>query len=157
MARKPQPGKKFKYRLETVLKVRKIAEREEKEVFARRQREYLSEKEKEEALEMRKKTKQDELKSSVSKGPISNFEKVLHSHAHLSLLKKNIEGQIEKVLEATKKVETQRVKLIKSVKERKVMEKDKDNRKKDYKKMSDKLETDFLDEISTQRYKRRED
>jgi len=153
MAREQKPGK-FKYTLETVLRVRGIKERREKEKFADKQREYLTEKEKEEQLEEEKKEKEGELKHIIKKGPISQFEKVLRRHAHLGVLKKDVDEQIEKVIDASKRLEDQRSKLIESMKDRKIIEKDKGHRLEDYDEMMKNLEIKFLDEIATQRFKR---
>jgi flagellar export protein FliJ len=153
MAREQKPGK-FKYTLETVLRVRGIKERREKEKFADKQREYLTEKEKEELLEEEKKEKEGELKHIIKKGPISQFEKVLRRHAHLGVLKKDIDEQIEKVIDASKRLEDQRSKLIESMKDRKIIEKDKGHKLEDYDDMMKNLEIKFLDEIATQRFKR---
>ena len=153
MVREQKPGK-FKYTLETVLKVRGIKERREKEKFADKQREYLTEKEKEEQLEEEKKEKEGELKHIIKKGPISQFEKVLRRHAHLGVLKKDIDDQIEKVIDASKRLEDQRSKLIESMKDRKIIEKDKGHKLEDYDDMMKNLEIKFLDEIATQRFKR---
>jgi len=153
MAREQKPGK-FKYTLETVLRVRGIKERREKEKFADKQREYLTEKEKEELLEEEKKEKEGELKHIIKKGPISQFEKVLRRHAHLGVLKKDIDEQIEKVIDASKRLEDQRSKLIESMKDRKIIEKDKGHKLDDYDDMMKNLEIKFLDEIATQRFKR---
>ena len=153
MAREQKPGK-FKYTLETVLRVRGIKERREKEKFADKQREYLTEKEKEELLEEEKKEKEGELKHIIKKGPISQFEKVMRRHAHLGVLKKDIDDQIEKVIDASKRLEDQRSKLIESMKDRKIIEKDKGHKLDDYDDMMKSLEIKFLDEIATQRFKR---
>ena len=153
MAKEQKPGK-FKYTLETVLKVRGIKERREKEKFADKQREYLTEKEKEEQLEEEKKEKEGELKHIIKKGPISQFEKVMRRHAHLGVLKKDIDDQIEKVIDASKRLEDQRSKLIESMKDRKIIEKDKGHKLEDYDDMMKNLEIKFLDEIATQRFKR---
>jgi flagellar export protein FliJ len=153
MVREQKPGK-FKYTLETVLKVRGIKERREKEKFADKQREYLTEKEKEEQLEEEKKEKEGELKHIIKKGPISQFEKVMRRHAHLGVLKKDIDDQIEKVIDASKRLEDQRSKLIESMKDRKIIEKDKGHKLEDYDDMMKNLEIKFLDEIATQRFKR---
>jgi flagellar FliJ protein len=148
-----KPGK-FKYSLETVLKVRNIKERNEKERFAEKQRQYMTEKEKEEKMEAEKAEKQTELKGIIRKGPISEFEKVMRRHAHLGVLKKDIDVQVEKVIETSKKMEDQRAKLVDAMKDRKIMEKNKENKLKDYDKMMKDLEIKFLDEIATQRFKR---
>ena len=153
MAREQKPGK-FKYTLETVLRVRGIKERREKEKFADKQKEYLTEKEKEELLEEEKKAKEGELKHIIKKGPISQFEKVLRRHAHLGVLKRDIDEQIEKVIDASKRLEDQRSKLIESMKDRKIIERDKGHKLEDYDEMMKNLEIKFLDEIATQRFKR---
>lgn len=153
MAREQKPGR-FKYDLETVLKVRGIKERKERERFADKQREYLLEKQKEEQLEEEKKEKEGELKHIIKKGPISEFEKVMRRHAHLGVLRKDIDDQIEKVIDSSKKLEDQRVKLIESMKDRKIIEKNKEHRFKEYEEMMKDLEIKFLDEVATQRFKR---
>jgi flagellar export protein FliJ len=153
MAREQKPGR-FRYSLETVLKVRGIRERKEKEKFAEKERDYITEKEKEEKLEEEKVEKEGELKHIIKKGPISEFEKVLRRHAHLGVLKKDIDTQIEKVIDASKLLEMQRAKLVESMKERKIIEKDKENKLGDYEDMMKDLEIKFLDEIATQRFKR---
>jgi flagellar protein FliJ len=148
-----KPGK-FKYSLETVLKVRNIKETKEREQFAKKQREYMTEKEKEEQMEAEKAEKQTELKGIIRKGPISEFEKVMRRHAHLGVLKKEIDDQVEKVIETSKKLEDQRAKLVDAMKDRKIMEKNKENKLKEYDKMMKDLEIKFLDEIATQRFKK---
>jgi flagellar FliJ protein len=153
MAREQKPGR-FKYSLETVLKVRGIRERKEKERFAEKEREYITEKQKEEQLEEEKTEKEGELKHIIKKGPISEFEKVLRRHAHLGVLRKDIDEQIEKVIDSSKRLEVQRAKLVESMKERKIIEKDKEHKLGDYEDMMKDLEIKFLDEIATQRFKR---
>lgn len=153
MARKPKPGKKFKYGLETVLKVRGIREKKEQEKFAEKKRSYLTEKEKEELLRDKKHGEEDEIREAFSeKGPVSDFQKVLRRHAHLGVLKGEIDKQVEKVIEASQLLESQREQLIKSMKDKKIMEKDKENKFKDYTKMMQDLEIKFLDEIATERF-----
>lgn len=151
---KEQKPERFKYALETVLKVRAIKERKEKERFAEKQKEYLTEKQKEEQLEEDKREKEGELKHIIKKGPISQFEKVLRRHAHLGVLRKDIDNQIEKVIDASRKLEDQRAKLVDSMKDRKIIEKNKEHRLDEYKEMMKQLEIKFLDEIATQRFKR---
>ena len=149
-----QTGGRFNYSLETVLKVRGIRERKEKEKFAEKQRDYMTEKQKEEDLKENKREKEGELKGIIKKGPISQFEKVLRRHAHLGVLKKDIDDQIEKVIDASKRLESQRTKLIESMKDRKIIEKNREHRLDDYNKLMKDLEIKFLDEIATTRFKR---
>jgi len=154
MAKEMKPGK-FKYTLETVLKVKNIRERKEKEKFAEKQRDYLTEKQMEERMEQEKKSKEGELKNIIHKGPISEFEKVMRRHAHLGVLKKGIDDQIEKVIDASKKLEEQRTNLVESMKERKIIEKNKEHQLGAYKEMMKQLEINFLDEIATTRFKKK--
>jgi len=150
---KTKPGKKFSYDLETVLKVRGIREKKEQEKFAEKKREYLTEKQKEEAIESEKKGKEEELRGVFRKGPISNFEKVMRRRAHLEVLKDNLDEQVEKVIEASKLLEEQRARLVESMKDKKIMEKHKEKKLDEYKKLMQDLELKFMDEIATQRFK----
>ncbi|OGC22112.1 hypothetical protein A2291_07195 [candidate division WOR-1 bacterium RIFOXYB2_FULL_42_35] len=149
---KPKPGKKFKYDLQTVLKVREIKEKKEQEQFARKQRKLFEEQKKEEDIKDNKLNKEDDLRGVFEKGPITDFTKVLTRKAHLEVLKDDLEKQVEKVIEAGKLLEEQRAKLIISMKDRKVMEKHKEKKLVEYDKLMLDLETKFLDEIATQRF-----
>ena len=153
MAKKPQPGKKFKYGLESVLKVRAIKEKKEQEKFADKKRKYLTEKEREEAIEQEKKGKEEELRGVFKRGPISDFTKVLRRKAHLEVLKDDLDEQVEKVIEASKLLEEQRARLVASMKDKKIMEKHKEKKLDEYKKIMQELELKFMDEIATERFK----
>lgn len=154
MAKEVTPGKKFKYGLETVLKVRGIREKKEQEKFADKKRAYLTEKEKEEALKQKKAGEEQEIREAFKPGKTSDFEKVMRRHAHLGILKGEIETQVEKVIESSRILEDQREKLLNSMKDKKIMEKDKENKLRDYGKVMQDLEIKFLDEIATQRFVR---
>lgn len=153
MARQPKPGKKFKYDLATVLKVREIHEKKEQEKFAEKNRAYLQEKQKEEAIKEEKKDKEEELRDVFRKGPISNFEKVMRRRAHLDVLKDDLDEQIEKVIESSRLLEEQRARLVESMKDKKIMEKHKERKLEEYTKLMNNLESKFMDEIATQRFK----
>lgn len=155
MARVIKPGK-FKYPLETVLKVRGIKERKEQEKFAEKKREYIKEKEREEQLERERVEKQKELRRIIKRGPISDFERVLRRKAHLGVVKERLDEQIEKVIEASQRLESQRAKLLESMKDRKIIEKDKEHYFDEYQELMKGLEVKFLDEIATLRYKHKE-
>lgn len=150
---KPKPGKRFAYDLETVLKVRGIREKKEQEKFAEKKREYLTEKQKEEALKEEKKGKEEELRGVFRRGPISDFEKVLRRRSHLEVLKDDLDEQVEKVIEASKILEEQRARLVESMKDKKIMEKHKERKFDEYKKIMQELELKFMDEIATERFK----
>ncbi|HTY12835.1 MAG TPA: flagellar FliJ family protein [Candidatus Omnitrophota bacterium] len=151
MAKEVKAGKKFKYGLETVLKVRGIRERKEQEKFAVKKREYLTEKEKEEELKDKKKGEEQEIREAF-KGPVSDFEKVLRRHSHLGVLKGEIENQVEKVIESSRQLEDQREQLLRSMKDKKIIEKDKEKKLQQYGKAMQDAEIKFLDEIATERF-----
>jgi len=157
MAEKPAPGKKFKYGLQSVLKVRAIKEKKEQEKFAKKQRKFLDEKQKEEVIREDKFNKEDDLRGVYKKGPISDFGKVLSRKAHLEVLKTDLDKQVDLVIEASKKLEEQRAKLIASMKDKKIMEKHREKKLDEYRKVMLSLETKFLDEIATERYRRDEE
>jgi flagellar FliJ protein len=153
MAKEVKAGKKFKYSLETVLKVRGIREKKEQEKFAEKKRAYLTEKEREELLKDKKRGEEQEIRETFKKpGPISDFEKVMRRHAHLGVLKGEIEKQVEKVIEASRILEDQREKLLKSMKDKKIIEKNKEHKFDEYTKVMQDLEMKFLDEIATERF-----
>lgn len=154
---KPKGGKKFKYDLEAVLKVRGIREKKEQEKFAEKNREFLAQKEKEEAIKQEKLGKENELRNVFRQGPISNFEKVLRRKAHLEVLKDDLDQQVEKVIEASKNLEEQRARLVSSMKDKKIIEKHKERKLDEYKKIMQDLETKFIDEIATQRFEHESD
>jgi len=161
MAKEIKPGKKFNYGLEAVLKVRGIKEKKEQERFAEKKRAYLTEKEKEEALKEKKRGEEQEIREAF-RNKISDFEKVLRRHSHLGVLKGEIENQVEKVIETSRQLEDQREKLLTSMKDKKIIEKDKEKKLGQYTKAMQDLEMKFLDEIATERFmheklERRED
>jgi len=151
---KPKPGKRFKYDLESVLKVRGIKEKKEQEKFAEKQVEYIKQKQKEETIKQEKKHKEEELRNVFKRGPITNFEKVLRRKAHLEVLKDDLDNQVEKVIEASSALEEQRAHLVASMKDKKIMEKHKEKKLDEYKKIMQDLEVKFLDEIATERFKK---
>lgn len=153
MAKEPKAGKRFEYDLQSVLKVRAIKEKKEKEKFAEKQKTYMTEKEREEAIKQDKHDKEDDLRQVFGKGQITDFSKVLSRKAHLEVLKDDLDKQVDKVIEASKKLEEQRAKLIISVKDKKIMEKHKEKKLDEYNKLMNDLETKFLDEIATERFK----
>ena len=158
MARPQKPGK-FKYQLETVLKVRGIKEKREQETFGERQREYRTEKEKEEKIEAEKRRRAAELKGMMAKGP-THVDQIIRRTAHLSKVKEDLVAQAEKVAEANQKMEDQRVNLVRAMKERKIIDKDKEKKHETYNQMMKKLEMQFIDELASLRFvheKRAED
>ncbi|MCX5726293.1 MAG: flagellar FliJ family protein [Candidatus Saganbacteria bacterium] len=104
-------------------------------------------------IERQREQRRDELRTIMKRGPISDFAKVMRRKAHLGKLREDLDVQIEKVVEASQKLEEQRAHLIESMKEKKIIEKHKGQRFDEYKKAMEKIEMKFMDEIATQRFK----
>lgn len=154
MAKEIVAGKKFKYGLQSVLKVKEIREKKEQEKFAIKQKEYYEEKTKEQRIQEAKKQRSEEVKKMIGKGEITDFGKVLQRKEHLVLLKEELDNQIEVVIEASQKLDKQREKLLESMKDRKIIEKDKSNKLEQYQEVMKQYEIKFLDEIATLTFKR---
>ncbi|MDR1113878.1 MAG: hypothetical protein LBL50_02170, partial [Candidatus Margulisbacteria bacterium] len=60
--------------------------------------------------------------------------------------------QENKTKEADQRKEEQRERLVKSMKDRKILEKDREHKKQAWKRLMDREATKFLDEISTAKY-----
>lgn len=127
---------------------------QEQEKFAERQKEYLIEKQKEDQITEHRTTRTKELRKILSRGPISDFDKVMRRRVHLNILKEELDKQVEKVVEASEKVEEQRENVTKALKDRKILEKNKERKFKEYTQIMNQLETQFLDEIATTRFQR---
>lgn len=149
--RKPKKSKRFEYNLRTVLKVRNIFERIEKEKFAEAQRKYLEELKKEEEMHEYERQQQVQLRNKLT-GQIDDFASVMHRHAFLKKYKQDVVAQENKTKEADQRKEEQRERLIKAIKDRKIIDKDKEHKKEAWQKMMNREETKFLDDISTTRY-----
>ncbi len=81
----------------------------------------------------------------------------MRRRSHLDVLKDNLDEQIEKVIEANRLLEEQRSKLIEAVKDKKIMEKHREKKLDQYNKLMNDLESKFMDEIATQRFKHPEE
>lgn len=149
--KKPKKSKKFQYNLKIVLKVRNIFERIEKEKFATAEREHLEQLKKEEEMKDYQKNMQNQLAGKLT-GKLDDFASIMHRHEYLKKYKGDVEEQEEKTMEADQKKEEQRERLIKAVKDRKILDKDKDNKRKVWKKVMNKEETKFLDDLSVSRF-----
>ncbi len=90
----------------------------------------------------------------LQKGPISDFAKVLRRRAHLGVIKEDLEKQVEKVVEASQNLESQRLKLIEAMKDKKIIDRHKEKQLDAWRKVMQDMETKFLDEIGTIRHVR---
>jgi flagellar export protein FliJ len=150
---KPTKGK-FSYRLEPVLKVRAIYEKQQKEVFAEKDRVLREEKRKEEELKDWENQLHKELRKQMV-GQIKDFGAILRQRSYLGKVKEDVDEQEQKRLQAEMVREEQRRKLEEKMKEVKVIEKDKSNTRDDWTKLMNSEETKFLDDIASAHYNRK--
>ena len=155
MAKKVKKGR-FHYNLQTVLRVKEIRELQEKEKFAIAQRQAEEERRKAEELRNFENAKLVELRAKFEAGQkISDFSEILMRRSHLDKVKKEVVVQDKKKLDAEKAMEDQMRLLVTAMKDKKVFDKDKENKQKLWRKVMDKDESDFLDDIATQRHVRK--
>jgi flagellar export protein FliJ len=153
---KPKKSKQFLYRLQAVLKVREIREEQEKEKLREAERKLVEEKKKEEEIKDFQNEKYSELREIMT-GEQGNtdLQELMLRRAHLEVVKEQVIQQ-EKVREdAEQKKEEQRESVVEAVKDKKIMETDKENKRVEWKKMMDKEESKFLDDISSVAYSKK--
>lgn len=153
---KAKKSKRFNYNLAAVLKVRELKEQQEKDRFSEAQQKLQEEERKEEEIKDFQRQKYNELRNIMDAGKtINNFQHILMRKSHLDIVKEQVAEQVKKREQAEDAKEEQREVLSKAMKDRKVIEKDKEKKKTAWKKLMDKEEGKFLDEISTIGYERR--
>jgi flagellar protein FliJ len=152
--RKVEKSKNFKYNLRTVLKVREIFEKQEKEKFNKAEKEYREEIRKEKEIKDKKRSQEDQLASKLV-GEMKDFTSIMNRHAYLRKMKVDVEKQVEKREESEQKKEEQRERLIQAVKDRKILEKDREHKRKDWGKVMNREEIKFLSDIANTAYVRR--
>jgi flagellar protein FliJ len=149
MARKPKKSKRFTYNLQSVLKYRNIREDQEKEAFSKAEQKYKEELTKEEKIKHFQSEKYTELRGQISDGKSIDFQQVLMRKSHLEVLKGQVEDQEKSREEAEDKKEEKREDLVKAVKDRKILDKDKEKKKEQWQKVMKKVEEEFLNEVAT--------
>ena len=139
-------AKKFRFRLETVLKLRTEAVEEAKNLLNVALR-YRYEKEKE--IEELKNQKQNQLEKQMNVNQAQDFQMLKD---HITSLDKQIE---KKEIEKQKLIEIEnarRIRLNEAMKEEKIILKLKEKKIQEHKAELLKEETNFLDEIASQQY-----
>lgn len=145
---KPRKSKRYVYNLQSVLKVRTIREKQEQDKFTTAIRKVEEEKQKEQELFDQQAAAYLKLRELMS-GVMTNLNEITLRKHHLEILKQKIIEQQEAVKVAEEKKEEQRLVLVKSTMEKKIIEKDKDKKKIAWKKLMDKEDNKFLDDISS--------
>jgi len=146
-------GKKFKYKMQSILNIKEKLEEEEKDKLGR----LLFEKANEEAvlaqLRARKANSQQEMKDKQRQGAM-DVEELKRYDAHLKKMEFLIENQILRIKELDVRIEKQRQAVIKATQERKMFEKLKEKHKERFMMEQETEERKFIDELAISRYQR---
>ena len=149
MARPPKKSKRFEYNLESALKFRDLRENQAKDAFNEAERKYKEELNKEEALKAQEASEHQGLLAEISEGKTLDFQQILMRKAHLETLKVKITEQVQVRVEAEKEKQEKHEALIQAMKDKKILEEDKEKKREQWKALMKKEELKFLDEIAT--------
>ncbi|NBV41853.1 hypothetical protein EBR96_03690 [bacterium] len=146
---KATKGKRFRYSLETLLKVRLIREKQAQEAFQKAEQAHLDEIRKEQEIKAFQEQKYEELRDIMSgKTPTTDVQQVMMRKAHLENVKEQVAEQEARTKQAEEKKEEQRLKLIGTIRDRKIIEKDKQKTRDSWRKIMTKEDNKFLDDIA---------
>jgi hypothetical protein len=153
---KAKKGKRFRYSLDALLKVRGIREEQEKDKFKEAERRLIEEKRKEEEIKTFETKKYEELKGMMAGGAaLPDVQQIMMRKAHLEKVREQLATQEEAVKTAVTKKEVQRQSMVLAMVEKKIIEKDKGKTRIAWKKMMNKEEGKFLDDIAVIGYESR--
>jgi flagellar FliJ protein len=138
---------KFKFKLEPVLKYRNILEKKEAKEFAKLHKKYDEECGKLDLINTNYKNTQKELE--VKKRAGIDIKELKTYYTYLNSLNLDIKAQQLKVKEAEAKKEEQRKKLVNAQKDKKVIDKLKDNKYNEFKEEERKDEIKTIDDINS--------
>lgn len=146
---KAKKGKKFVYPLQTLLKVREINERQEQDKLKEAEKKLAEERRKEEELKTLQNNAYVDLRDSMASGELPDMGEIQRKKQNLEVLKEKVEAQEKAVKVAEDKKNKQREVLTKAIRDRQIIEKDREKTKEEWKKMMIKEENKFLDEIAS--------
>jgi flagellar export protein FliJ len=142
-------SKRFRYQLETLLKVRTIREKQAQEAFQKAEQAHLEEVEKEKKIKDFESEKYEELRDLMSgKQSLTDVQMVMMRKAHLEVLHTQVIQQEERTRQAEELKEQKRLELITTVRNRKIIEKDREKTRESWRKLMDKEAGKFLDDIA---------
>jgi len=153
---KAKKGKRFRYSLDSLLKVRGIREGQAQDKFKESERLLLEEKRKEDEIKAFEKEKYDELKGMMTGGAaLPDVQTIMMRKAHLEKVRETLATQQEAVKAAETKKEENRQLMVLAMVEKKIIEKDKSKTRLAWRKMMNKEDGKFLDEIAVIGYESR--
>lgn len=146
---KPKKGKRFVYSLETLLKVRGIRERQQQEKFNEAEKKVKEEERKEAQMKKEQQEHLTYVRELLSSDELPSMTTIEMHQQHVKILEARVNEQKQVVIQAEEQKEKEREELIKKSKEKKIIEKDKEKTRKEWKKMMNKLDAQFLDELAS--------
>ncbi len=149
MAHKAKKSKRFKYNLQTLLKVREIRKKQAEEVYNEAKRQLEIERKKEEELRQKEILAYAEFREFMTSGDLGDVGEINRHKVHVEKAKQAILKQLEIIQQAIEKVEEARLELVKCLKDQKIIEKDKEHKREAWRKLMDKEAGKFLDDIAS--------
>jgi flagellar FliJ protein len=149
---KAKKSKRFRYPLEALLKYRIIREKQAEEAYQQAQRKFLQEEQKEKELMQEENNAYVELRSMMESQQVPDMNIIKLRKHHIQILKKKVLEQRKIKLKARDERDLKREKLNQAIKEKKINEKDKEKTKEKWRRLMEKEEVKFLDDIAGIQY-----
>ena len=126
MPKPPKKSKRFQYNLQSALNFRERKETQEQDKYNKAEQKFNDELSKEERMKFQEQQEQGGLVAQLTEGKTIDFQQVMMRKAHLEQLKGEIIEQEKVREEAEEAKETQREALVKAMKDKKILEEDKE-------------------------------
>ena len=152
---KPKKGNKFIYSLETLKKYRDIKEKKEQEELIKAEQIVDEERQKEVQLVEEQNDHYAYFEEILSSEEVPSLNIIQMNQLHMKSLQEKVNNQKDQVKKAEEHKEEQKEKLVEATKAKKIIDKDREKTREKWKKMMDKLDSQFLDELGTIKFARK--
>ncbi|OGI08070.1 MAG: hypothetical protein A2Y40_10705 [Candidatus Margulisbacteria bacterium GWF2_35_9] len=149
---KVKKSKRFNYNLASVLKVRKIREILQKEEVSKAIKKLKEEQEKQRKIEEEQEAEHHKIIEIYESGKAIDLDEIFLRKHHLTTLKIKFDKQVIETEKAERNKKEEDKKLLQAVKDKKILEKDKEKKRLQWKKVMEKEDVKFLDDISVSRF-----
>ncbi|MAH80529.1 MAG: hypothetical protein CMP39_02450 [Rickettsiales bacterium] len=152
---KPKKGNKFVYSLETLKKYRDIKEKKQQEELIKAEQVVKEEQQKEIEFVAEQNNHYAYFEDILASDEIPSLDIIQMNQVHMKKLQEKVNTQKEEVKKAEEHKDEQKEKLVEATKEKKIIDKDREKTREKWKKMMDKLDAQFLDELGTIKFARK--
>ena len=152
---KPKIGNKFVYSLETLKKYRDINEKKQQEELIKAEQVVKEEQQKEIEFVAEQNNHYAYFEDILASDEIPSLDIIQMNQVHMKKLQEKVNTQKEEVKKAEEHKDEQKEKLVEATKEKKIIDKDREKTREKWKKMMDKLDAQFLDELGTIKFARK--